>query len=92
MTASAQVARSLELVCPLAFFDLETTGADIATDRIVEIAVIKLSPDGTEETLHTLINPGVPIPASAARFTASAMGMCRESLPLGRWQNAWHCS
>jgi DNA polymerase-3 subunit epsilon len=47
----------------MAFFDLETTGNDIATDRIVEIAVIKLLPDGTEETLHTLINPGVPIPA-----------------------------
>ena len=63
MSASA---RSLELVRPLAFFDLETTGIDIAEDRIVEIAVLKLLPDGTEETLHTLINPGIPIPASAS--------------------------
>ena len=66
MSAPAQAARSLELVRPLAFFDLETTGVDVAVDRIVEIAVLKLLPDGTEETLHTLINPGVPIPASAS--------------------------
>ena len=65
MSASAQAARSLELVGPLAFFDLETTGTDVAADRIVEIAVIKLLQDGTEETLHTLVNPGIPIPASA---------------------------
>jgi DNA polymerase III epsilon subunit-like protein len=60
MSASAQTARSLELVRPLAFFDLETTGIDVAADQIVEIAVLKLLPDGTEETLHTLTNPGVP--------------------------------
>ena len=66
MSASTQAARSLELVRPLAFFDLETTGVDVAVDRIVEIAVLKLLPDGTEEALHTLINPGVPIPASAS--------------------------
>jgi DNA polymerase-3 subunit epsilon len=65
MSASLPAVRVLELVRPLAFFDLETTGIDVATDRIVEIAVIKVLPDGTEETLHTLINPGVPIPASA---------------------------
>src|SRR5271167_4965556 len=66
MSASVQAVRVLELIHPLAFFDLETTGTDIATDRIVEIAVIKLLPDGTEETFHTLVNPGVPIPASAS--------------------------
>src|SRR5664280_3400101 len=48
MSASAQAARSLELVRPLAFFDLETTGIDVAADRIAEIAVRKLLPDGTE--------------------------------------------
>src|SRR5664279_2361925 len=60
--------RSLEIVRPLAFFDLETTGVDVATDRIVELAVLKLLPDGTEQTFHTLINPGVPIPASASEI------------------------
>jgi uncharacterized protein YprB with RNaseH-like and TPR domain len=42
MSASAQAARSLELVRPLAFFDLETTGIDDPADRIAEIAVLKL--------------------------------------------------
>jgi DNA polymerase-3 subunit epsilon len=60
--------RLLEIVRPLAFFDLETTGVDVATDRIVELAVLKLLPDGTEQTFHTLINPGVPIPASASEI------------------------
>ena len=65
MGTAAQPARSLELSRPLAFFDLETTGTDIAEDRIVDIAVLKLLPDGTEEMFHSLINPGVPIPPSA---------------------------
>lgn len=65
MGAAAQPARSLELSRPLAFFDLETTGTDAAEDRIVDIAVLKLLPGGTEEALHSLINPGVPIPPSA---------------------------
>lgn len=56
----------LNLKRPLAFFDLETTGVNVAQDRIVEISVIKLNPDGTEETLTELVNPGMPIPAEAA--------------------------
>jgi DNA polymerase-3 subunit epsilon len=65
MRTSAQAARSLEFVRPLAFFDLETTGTEIATDRIVEIAVIKLLRDGAKQAFHTLVNPGIPIPAAA---------------------------
>ena len=84
MSASAQAARSLELVRPLAFFDLETTGADVAADRIVEIAVLKLLPDGTEETLLPSSTHVSLSPLRQARFTASATGMCRESLPLAR--------
>ena len=56
----------LNLKKPLAFFDLETTGVNVAQDRIVEISVIKLNPDGTEETLTELVNPGMPIPAESA--------------------------
>lgn len=56
----------LKLKKPLAFFDLETTGVNVAEDRIVEISVIKLNPDGTEEVLTELVNPGMPIPAEAA--------------------------
>lgn len=52
----------LKLTKPLAFFDLETTGVNVAQDRIVEISIIKLNPDGTEEVLTELVNPGIPIP------------------------------
>ena len=39
----------LQLSIPLCFFDLETTGTDISKDRIVEIAILKLHPDGTQD-------------------------------------------
>ncbi|MEO6521069.1 MAG: exonuclease domain-containing protein [Mucilaginibacter sp.] len=51
----------LNLKRPLAFFDLETTGTNIGVDRIVEISVIKLMPDGTEEVKTWKINPEIPI-------------------------------
>jgi DNA polymerase III subunit epsilon len=56
----------LNLKRPLAFFDLETTGVNVADDRIVEISVIKLMPDGSEEVMTRLVNPLRPIPAEAA--------------------------
>lgn len=56
---------NLNLLRPIVFFDLETTGIDIAKDRIVQISVLKLSPDGHEEVKTRLINPGIPIPAAA---------------------------
>ncbi len=64
----------LNLKRPLAFFDLETTGTDIARDRIVEIAIVKVMPDGTVHTWpaqkgkehRLLINPGMPIPLEAS--------------------------
>lgn len=65
MGTAARRARSLVLTRPLAFFDLETTGTSVDEDRIVEIAIVKISPDRAEETFHTLLNPGVPIPPSA---------------------------
>ena len=47
---------------PLAFFDLETTGLDVKTDRIVEIAIIRYSPDGSTLEKVYRFNPGIPIP------------------------------
>lgn len=52
----------LHLDKPLAFFDLETTGTNIFNDRIVEIAIVKINPDGTEETYHSRVNPEMEIP------------------------------
>ena len=53
----------LSLKKPIAFFDLETTGVDPAKDRIVEIAIIKLNPDGTREIYEKRVNPERKIPA-----------------------------
>ena len=53
---------SLSLKRPLAIFDLETTGLNITKDRIVEVAIIKAFPDGTEEYFSKRVNPEMPIP------------------------------
>ena len=52
----------LNLKRPLAFFDLEATGTNIGADRIVEISVIKLNPDGSEDVKTWRVNPEMPIP------------------------------
>lgn len=56
---------SLQLSRPIVFFDIESTGTNIATDKIVEIYLKKVNPDQTEEILHHYINPGKPIPEEA---------------------------
>ncbi|MBZ5637655.1 MAG: 3'-5' exonuclease [Acidobacteriia bacterium] len=56
---------NLRLDRPLAFFDLETTGTDPATDRIVEISVRRVDPDGGRDGRTRRVNPGRPIPAEA---------------------------
>jgi len=53
----------LNLSKPIAFIDLETTGINVADDRIVEISIIKINPDGETETLTRRVNPTIPIPA-----------------------------
>lgn len=55
----------LRLTKPIVFFDVETTGLNIASDRIVEISMIKVYPDGREETLTKRINPIIPISEEA---------------------------
>ena len=52
----------LQLTKPLAFIDIEATGSNAATDRIVEIAIIKQLPDGSRTIKRKLINPQIPIP------------------------------
>ena len=55
----------LQLKRPICFFDLETTGVNIAKDRIVEISILKAFPDGSEKEKTWLVNPEMPIPAEA---------------------------
>ncbi len=57
--------KNLTLERPLAVFDLETTGTDVKVDRVVEISVLKIFPDGRREHRTRRINPTVPIPAEA---------------------------
>lgn len=56
----------LQLKKPLAFIDLETTGINLGTDRIVEIAIVKILSDGSRIVKRKLINPEMPIPKVAS--------------------------
>jgi len=53
---------NLKLKKPIVFFDLETTGVQVAKDRIVEIAILKVFPNGNKESKTWLVNPTIPIP------------------------------
>ncbi|GAA4316046.1 exonuclease domain-containing protein [Compostibacter hankyongensis] len=57
---------NLKLIRPLAFIDLETTGTNIAIDKIIEIAIIKIFPDGSSQSKVKRINPGIPIPPGSS--------------------------
>ncbi|MDP4292771.1 MAG: 3'-5' exonuclease, partial [Bacteroidota bacterium] len=52
----------LNLTKPIVFLDLETTGINIATDRIVEISMLKIMPDGKQDLFTKRVNPTIPIP------------------------------
>jgi DNA polymerase III subunit epsilon len=58
----------LQLTKPIVFFDLEATGTNVAADRIVEICVLKVNPDGTEEIKTRKINPTIPIPPEVTKI------------------------
>jgi DNA polymerase-3 subunit epsilon len=55
----------LNLTRPIVFFDLETTGINIATDKIVEISILKVFPNGNKESKTWLVNPEIEIPQGA---------------------------
>ncbi|AIY13425.1 MULTISPECIES: 3'-5' exonuclease [Cellulophaga] len=52
----------LKLTRPICFFDLETTGVNVAKDRVVEIAILKIHPNGNKESKTWLVNPEMVIP------------------------------
>lgn len=56
----------LKLNRPICFFDLETTGIEVAKDRIVEIAILKIYPNGNKESKTWLVNPTIPIPETSS--------------------------
>lgn len=57
--------KNLQLDRPIAFIDVETTGLSPYSDRVVELSILKVHPDGAEEYKSHRINPGIPIPAEA---------------------------
>ena len=56
---------NLNLTKPIVFFDLETTGTNIATDKIIEISILKVFPNGNKESKTWLVNPEMEIPQEA---------------------------
>jgi DNA polymerase III subunit epsilon len=58
----------IQLTKPLAVIDLETTGTNLGSDRIVEIAIVKMMPDGKKIVKHKLINPEMPIPSASSEI------------------------
>jgi DNA polymerase-3 subunit epsilon len=66
----------LKLTKPICFFDLETTGIDICKDRIVEISIFKVYPNGNKESRTWLVNPEMPIPPQ----TTAVHGITNEKV------------
>ena len=59
---------NLNLTKPICFFDLETTGINISKDRVVEIAILKVHPNGKEESHRWVVNPEMPIPPEVSKI------------------------
>jgi DNA polymerase-3 subunit epsilon len=70
---------SLQILHPLAIIDLETTGIDLASDKIVEIAIIKLMPDGTVQKKRKIVNPQMPIPAASSNVHGITNEMVKDA-------------
>jgi DNA polymerase III subunit epsilon len=69
----------LQLTRPLAVIDLETTGTNLSTDRIVEIAIVKIMPDGKKTVKRKLLNPEMPIPPSSSEVHGITDAMVKDA-------------
>ncbi len=69
----------LQLNRPIAFIDLETTGVNLSSDRIIEIAIIKILPDGTRQVKRKLINPEMPIPQASTDIHGITDDMVKDA-------------
>lgn len=69
----------LNLTRPLVIFDLETTGLDIATARIIQISYIIAHPDGSEERANRFVNPEMPIPQEVQNLTHITDEMVKDA-------------
>ena len=57
----------LNLTKPICFFDIESTGVNVGSDRIIDLCVLKVNPDGKEEIKNFRVNPGMPIPEASTK-------------------------
>jgi len=69
----------LQLTKPLAVIDLETTGISLSNDRIIEIAVVKIMPDGKKISKRKLINPEMPIPPASSEIHGITNEMVKDA-------------
>lgn len=69
----------LKLNKPLIVFDLETTGINVSHDRIIDLYMVKIMPDGNETHLHLMLNPGIPIPQQSTAIHGITDDMVKES-------------
>ena len=69
---------ALQLSKPIVFIDLETTGINLATDRIIEIAIVKISPDRTRQVKHKMVNPQMPIPKKSSEIHGITDDMVKD--------------
>jgi DNA polymerase-3 subunit epsilon len=69
----------LQLTKPLAFIDIETTGTNLGTDRIVEIAVIKILPDGNRTVKRKFVNPEMPISQTSSEVHGITDEMVKDA-------------
>jgi DNA polymerase-3 subunit epsilon len=69
----------LSLIRPIAFLDLETTGVNLSTDRIVEIAVVKIMPDHTRQVKRKLLNPEMQIPVASSDIHGITNEMVKDA-------------
>lgn len=70
---------ALQLTRPIAFIDLETTGVNLSTDRIIEIAIVKVMADGTRQVKRKLINPQIPIPPASSEIHGITDDMVKDA-------------
>jgi DNA polymerase-3 subunit epsilon len=70
---------NIQLQKPLAFIDLETTGTNIAADRIVEIAIVKILPGGETLRKRKLVNPQMPIPKASQKIHGISDEMVKDA-------------
>ena len=72
----------MKITRPLVVLDLETTGTWVERDRIVEIALVKLLPDGSREDFQSRVNPGMPIPPRVSEITGITDADVKEAPPF----------